>query len=65
MSDAHEQLVATLRTIIAEFDDARTVIDHAIEDVEREKAQDLTHSVQEAPGPYTPNAWSIYAERVH
>ena len=65
MSDAHGQLVATLRTIIAEFDDARMVIDHAIEEVEREKAQDLTHPVQEAPGPYSPNAWSIYAERVH
>ncbi|AWN43785.1 hypothetical protein [Methylobacterium durans] len=60
---AHEQLLAALRVILTEGQDPRAVIAHAIEDVERETAK--RQAPQEAPGPYTPNAWSMYAGRVH
>ncbi|AWN43938.1 hypothetical protein U8607_19135 [Methylobacterium durans] len=64
MSDAHEQLVAALRTIVAEGEDPWTIIDHAMEDVERAQGPSPA-SAEEAPGPYAPNPLSIYAERLH
>lgn len=61
MIDAHEQLVAALRVIIAQSDDPQAFIAHALEDVERETPAVLASSGEETPGPYTPNAWSIFA----
>ncbi len=65
MSDVHEQLVAALRVIIAQNGDPWSVIGHAIEDMEREQSRPLAATEDERPGPYSPNALSIYAERRH
>ena len=65
MSDVHEQLVAALRVIVAQGDDPQTVIAHALEDVEREKPTVVARSVQEAPGPYSANPWSMYGGQFH
>lgn len=65
MSDVHEQLVAALRIIIAQSNDPWGAIGHAIEDMERERARPAAATADEIPGPYSPNALSIYAERRH
>lgn len=65
MPDVHEQLVAALRVIIAQSDDPWAVIGHAMEDMGREQAGHAAATADEIPGPYSPNALSIYAERRH
>ncbi|MDR7035833.1 MULTISPECIES: hypothetical protein [Methylobacterium] len=65
MSDAHQQLVEALRTIISEGADPWTLVDHIIEDVEREKPAPSGLSREEVPGPYAPNAWSMYTGSSH
>ena len=60
---AHEQLLAALRVIVTEGHDPRAIVAHAIKDVEHEAAR--RRAPHEAPGPYAPNAWSMYAGRVH
>ena len=65
MMDVHDQLVAALRIIVAQSDDPQAVIAHALEDVERETLTPTARSGEAAPGPYTPNSWSIYAAKVH
>lgn len=61
MMDVHEQLVAALRVIVAQSGDPQAIIAHALEDVERETPTPSSASGEETPGPYTPNAWSIFA----
>jgi hypothetical protein len=65
MPDVHEQLVAALRVIIAQSDDPWAIIGHAMEDMEREQTRPVAATGDEVPGPYSPNALSIYAERRH
>jgi len=65
MLDVHEQLVAALRAVVAQSPDAHALVVHALEDAEREQPARSPRSGEEVPGPYAPNAWSIYAERVH
>ncbi|MDR7037619.1 MULTISPECIES: hypothetical protein [Methylobacterium] len=63
MSNAHAQLIAALRLLVAAGDDPRALVDRAIEDIEAEAPG--RRPASEAPGPYAPHAWSIYAERAH
>ena len=65
MSDVHEQLVAALRVIVAQGEDPQSIIAHALADVEREKTAISAKSVDETPGPYGPNTWSMYGGHFH
>jgi hypothetical protein len=65
MSDVHEQLVAALRAVVAQNPDAHALVIHALEDVELEKSVHSSRADHETPGPYAPNAWSMYAQRRH
>jgi hypothetical protein len=65
MSDAHEQLVAALRVIVAQDADAHALVVHALEDVERENPALVAQASNEVPGPYAPNSWSMYGGQFH
>jgi hypothetical protein len=58
MSNAQEQLVSILRTIIAECEDPWAAISRAIEAVACEPLRLRHGAVEEVPGPYAPNALS-------
>ena len=63
MLTAHEQLVAALRAIVAQTDDPQALIDVALRDAKRETPAFPAKPGDAAPGPYTPNAWSMYTPR--
>jgi hypothetical protein len=65
MFDIHDQLVAALRAVVAQDADAHALVIHALEDVEREKPALAGPSADETPGPYAPNAWSMYGGQFH
>ncbi|MER2266967.1 hypothetical protein [Methylobacterium oxalidis] len=65
MSDAHQQLVEALRAVVAQDPEAHALVIHALENAEREKSVRSSQSRDEVPGPYAPNAWSMYAGRTH
>ncbi|MEA1832892.1 hypothetical protein U8607_12450 [Methylobacterium durans] len=62
MQDAHTTLMTALRSIIADGADPRPVIARAIAGLEAERPRPAAPH-REMPGPYAPNAWSIYAGR--
>ncbi|GJE41793.1 hypothetical protein [Methylobacterium soli] len=64
MSNAQEQLVSVLRTIIAECEDPWAAISRAIEAVACEPMRLRQVTVEEVPGPYAPNALSNNARMV-
>ena len=60
MSTGHDQLIAALRIVVAESEDPHAVVDDALKDVEREQSSLQAQQGDAAPGPYAPNAWSMY-----
>lgn len=65
MLTGHDQLIAALRLILAESEDPQAVVDHALRDVEREQSVLQGRQGDAAPGPYAPNAWSMYVPQAH
>jgi hypothetical protein len=64
MSDTYEQLVAALRAVVTQTGDPRPVIAFALQAIEQENLARRRRAQDAVPGPYAPNAMSIYAERL-